>query len=82
MNFKDALDKLMAGDQIAREGFQIVIPGKENYSFSKDDMCANNWEVIPKKVTITKLDLEAAWSRMELSGKSHVLIDLAKEIGL
>lgn len=87
MNFKDALDNLMAGEEITRmaritNGLRGWSPGWDGYSFSKEEICADDWVVIPKKVTITKEDLENAWKRMELSGKSSVLVTLAKELGL
>lgn len=87
MNFKEALDKLISGDDINRmERIAIGKPnwksGCEQYNFSRTDMCSEDWVIIPKKIIITAADLKNAWERIELSEKSHVLTDLTKELGL
>lgn len=82
MNFKDAIESLLHGYQIKRPGFVTITPGADQYSFSKIDMCATDWEVIPKKVTITIEDLEKAWEKTGRECKSPVVAMLAHELGL
>lgn len=89
------IEAVKSGKRFSRRGWRFFDPSMPSWQyveFTPEDILAEDWEVLEEKITVTKAQLEKAWTHVSVSWSGNIYLDvkdvllhgfnsLAKELG-